>query len=116
MWDIGNCSWMDPIRKPAHKSPRVVFSSVISSRRITRIAEMDAAGITIQVLSAVGAGADSREGDDGLELARSYNAGLEKLVSAHPQRYRGFAHIPLRSAQAAADELERAMWITHSVP
>ena len=51
-----------------------------------RIAEMDAAGISIQVLEQWGAGADSREGDDGLELARSYNDGLEKLVSAHPQR------------------------------
>ena len=74
-----------------------------------RIAEMDAAGITIQVLSAVGA--DSQEEDDGLELARANNDGLEKLVSAHPQRFRGFAHIPLRSPQAAADELECA--ITH---
>ena len=74
-----------------------------------RIAEMDAAGITIQVLSAVGA--DSREGDDGLELARLYNDGLERLVFAHPQRFCGFAHIPLRSPEAAADELERA--ITH---
>lgn len=76
-----------------------------------RIAEMDAAGISIQVLSAVRGGADSLEGDNGLELARSYNYRLEKLVSAYPKRFRGFAHIPLRSPQAAADELERA--ITH---
>ena len=66
---------------------------------------MDAAGITIQVLSAVGSGAESREGDDELALARSYNDRLDELVSAHPRRFRGFARIPMRSPQAASDEL-----------
>jgi hypothetical protein len=40
---------------------------------LNRIAEMDAAEVTVQVLSAAGAGADRLEGGRGLELARSYN-------------------------------------------
>lgn len=76
---------------------------------LNRIAEMDAADVTIQGLSALGASADRVEGGHGLELACSYNDRLETLVAAHPDRFRGFAHIPLRSPQAAADELERAI-------
>ncbi len=83
----------------------------LSDVGLNRIAEMDAADVTVQVLSAVGAGADRLEGGPGLELASSYNDRLETLVSAHPHRFRAFAHLPLRSPQAAADELERA--VTH---
>ena len=34
---------------------------------------------------------------------------LAKAVATHPDRFAGFAHLPMRSPQAAADELERAV-------
>jgi uncharacterized protein len=74
-----------------------------------RLAEMDQAGITVQVLSASGPGADLVDGAEGVSLAREMNDVLARAIGEHPDRFAGFAHLPLRSAQAAADELERAV-------
>jgi uncharacterized protein len=74
-----------------------------------RIADMDEAGITVQVLSASGPGADLLDGAEGVALARAMNDAVGKAVAAHPDRLAAFAHLPMRSAQAAADELERTV-------
>jgi predicted TIM-barrel fold metal-dependent hydrolase len=74
-----------------------------------RLADMDAAGITVHVLSASGPGADLVAGGDGVALARDMNEALAKAVSEHPDRFAGFAHLPMREPAAAADELERAV-------
>jgi hypothetical protein len=75
----------------------------------TRIADMDASGITVQVLSVAGPGADLVPGPEGVALARAYNDALAETVARHPDRYRGFAHLPLLAPEAAADELERTV-------
>lgn len=74
-----------------------------------RLADMDAAGITVQVLSVSGPGADLVPGDGGIALARDYNDALAKAVGGQPDRFRSFAHLPMMSPEAAADELERAV-------
>jgi len=74
-----------------------------------RLADMDEAGITVQVLSASGPGADLLDGADGVALARDINDAIGKAVAAHPDRLAAFAHLPMRSPQAAADELERTV-------
>jgi uncharacterized protein len=74
-----------------------------------RIAEMDEAGITMHVLSASGPGAYLLDGADGIGFARDINDVLKKAVAAHPERFAGFAHLPMRTPQAAADELERTV-------
>jgi predicted TIM-barrel fold metal-dependent hydrolase len=74
-----------------------------------RIGDMDQAGITVQVLSLAGPGADLVAGAEGVSLARELNDALAKAVAEHPDRLAGFAHLPMRSPQAAADELERAV-------
>lgn len=74
-----------------------------------RLRDMDQTGITVQVLSASGPGADLVDGPEGVALARSMNDVLARTVQAHPDRFAGFAHLPMRDPQAAADELERAM-------
>lgn len=74
-----------------------------------RLADMDASGITVQVLSVSGPGADLVAGDAGIALARDYNDALAKSVAGHPDRYRGFAHLPMMTPEAAAEELERAV-------
>jgi len=75
----------------------------------TRIADMDASGITVQVLSVAGPGADLVPGPDGIALARAYNDALAEACSRYPDRYRGFAHLPMLAPEAAADELERSV-------
>lgn len=74
-----------------------------------RIADMDEAGITVQVLSASGPGADLLDGNAGIAFARDINDHLAKAVAAQPDRLAGFAHLPMRTPPAAADELERAV-------
>jgi predicted TIM-barrel fold metal-dependent hydrolase len=75
----------------------------------TRIADMDASGITVQVLSVAGPGADLVLGQAGIDLARAYNDALAEACVRHPTRYRGFAHLPMLAPEAAATELERAV-------
>jgi uncharacterized protein len=75
----------------------------------TRLGEMDQAAITTQVLSLSGPGADLVDGPEGVSLAREINDALAKTISEHPDRFAGFAHLPMRGPEAAADELERAV-------
>ena len=42
-------------------------------------------------------------------FARDINDVLAKAVSVDPDRFAGFAHLPMQSPQAAADELDRAV-------
>ncbi len=74
-----------------------------------RIADMDASGISVQVLSVAGPGADLVPGQQGIDLARAYNDALAEACVQHPTRYRGFAHLPMLAPEAAADELERTV-------
>lgn len=74
-----------------------------------RLSSMDETGITLQVLSLGGPGADLVEGVPGVELAREFNDVLADTVARHPDRFAGFAHLPMQEPDAAAQELERAV-------
>jgi predicted TIM-barrel fold metal-dependent hydrolase len=74
-----------------------------------RLAAMDKGGITVQVLSTAGPGADLMPPDQGPDLARAYNNRLEEIVDQHFDRFAGFAHLPMTAPEAAADELQRAI-------
>jgi uncharacterized protein len=74
-----------------------------------RLSDMDAGGVSVQVLSATMPGADLLDGEDGVDFARAANDRLAEAVRRHPNRFAGFAHLPMRSPEAAADELERAV-------
>ena len=75
-----------------------------------RIADMDAAGIDIQVLSAMTAGAQNLPGAEGVAYARRLNTWVaNEVIPAYPDRFRAFATLPLSEPQAAPDELEYAV-------
>ena len=75
-----------------------------------RIADMDAAGIDMQVLSAVTPGVQNLARDEGVAYARKLNAWVaDEVVGVHPERFRAFATLPLSQPEAAADELERCV-------
>jgi predicted TIM-barrel fold metal-dependent hydrolase len=74
-----------------------------------RLASMDAAGITVQVLSSSGPGADLVDGADGVTLARKTNDALAEAIARQPDRFAGFAQLPMREPEAAAAELTRAV-------
>ncbi len=74
-----------------------------------RLKVLDEAGISLQVLSLDGPGADLLPPRQGANWAREANDALAGLVAAHPDRFAGLAHLPLTDPDAAADELERCV-------
>jgi len=74
-----------------------------------RLKSMDDAGITMQVLSASGPGPELLPGADGVAMARELNDHLAAAVARHPDRFAGFASLPLASPDAAATELNRTV-------
>jgi predicted TIM-barrel fold metal-dependent hydrolase len=92
------------------KAPALVrIQQQLADIGAARIADMDASGITVHVLSAGGPGADLLDPAEGIPFARGYNDGLAQRVADHPDRLAGFAHLPMTAPEAAADELERAV-------
>ena len=74
-----------------------------------RLKSMDEAGITMQVLSSTGPGPDLVPGPDGVAMAREMNDHLAAAIARHPDRFAGFAVLPMQSPDACAAELVRAV-------
>lgn len=74
-----------------------------------RLKDMDDSGITVQVLSATIPGAEMLDGQLGIDFAREVNDSLKESVRNRPGRFAAFAHLPVRTPEAAADELERCV-------
>jgi 2,3-dihydroxybenzoate decarboxylase len=76
----------------------------------TRLAAMDRAGIERCVLALAGPGVQAeRDTRTACRKAREANDFLAREIEKRPDRYLGFAHLPMQDAVAAADELERCM-------
>jgi predicted TIM-barrel fold metal-dependent hydrolase len=74
-----------------------------------RIAEMDAAGIDLQVLSLSGHGMDMLDPATATALARDTNDTLAAAVQAHPDRFAAFTTLALQEPEKAAREFERCV-------
>lgn len=75
-----------------------------------RLPDMDVHGLDVQVLSLNSPGIQA-EPDAGVAVraAHAVNDVLAGVIAEHPDRFRGFAALPLQDPVAAADELERAV-------
>ena len=74
-----------------------------------RLSGMDAAGIDVQVLSPSSPGTHLQSPADAVATARDANDLLAEAVAAHPDRFAGFALLPMPAPEAAAAELERCV-------
>ena len=74
-----------------------------------RLQDMDTGGIDLQVISDIGSTVVRHPGDEGVQLAREANDQLAQACATHPDRFAGFATLPMTKPEAAADELERAV-------
>ncbi|HWG12986.1 MAG TPA: amidohydrolase family protein [Streptosporangiaceae bacterium] len=74
-----------------------------------RLADMDAAGIDVQVLSVAAPAAQELDAASAVRLARDANDRLAAAVGQHPDRFAGFATLPTPDPDAAAAELERTV-------
>src|SRR5450755_461041 len=81
----------------------------LSDLGATRLRDMDAADIDFQVISHTAMGAVSLPVEESIRVARAANDQLAAAVAAHPDRFAGFALLPMVAPEAAADELERAV-------
>jgi 2,3-dihydroxybenzoate decarboxylase len=76
----------------------------------TRLPEMDATGVDIQVLSLTTPGVQSeKDADLAIERARASNDEIARAIATHPTRFAAFAALPTQSGRAAADELRRSV-------
>jgi predicted TIM-barrel fold metal-dependent hydrolase len=74
-----------------------------------RIADMDASGISMQVLSISASPIDRMEASAAQSLARDANDIMAAAVKAHPDRFAAFCTLALQDAASAAKELERCV-------
>ena len=74
-----------------------------------RIAEMDEAGVDIQVLSLAVPGCEQFETSEGAAMARQTNDELAEAIRKYPDRYIGLAALAPQDPAGAASELERAV-------
>src|SRR5262245_29462922 len=70
---------------------------------------MDQWGIQVQFLSISAPGIDFVKGEAARSLARAINNELAEIVSRHPDRFRGFAILPLPDVDAALREVEHVL-------
>ena len=72
-----------------------------------RIAEMDAAGIDVQVLSLNSPGVEQAEAAEQLSIAVESNDFLAEAVKKYPSRFAAFAALATAAPDKAAEELDR---------
>src|ERR1700674_5022629 len=95
-----------PRKAPANGPNPLELLPEVGERRLK---SMDDAGITVQVLSNSGPGPDLVPGPDGVAMAREMNDHLAAAIARHPDRFAGFAVLPMQSPDACAAELVRAV-------
>lgn len=74
-----------------------------------RVAEMDAAGIDMQILSLNAPGVEQIEPADAVSCAKDSNDFLAEAIKRHPKRFAAFASLPIQSPDEAAKELDRCI-------
>jgi 2,3-dihydroxybenzoate decarboxylase len=92
------------------KSPRIArIAEQMTDLGELRLRDMDAAGITKQIVSLTAPGVQVFDAPTAVELARSANDQLAEAVRKFPDRFAGLAAIAPQDPLAAAQELERGV-------
>jgi len=103
----------DHVRSNKGQSPLAFINAHLVEQLLDlgdlRIADMDAAGIDVQVLSLNSPGVEQLDAPTAKTLARQTNDALGQAVQRHPNRFAGFAALPTAVPETAASELERTV-------
>jgi 2,3-dihydroxybenzoate decarboxylase len=90
-----------------------IGGSYIDSRLIDlgpmRLAEMDATGIDMQILSIASPGVQVFDHAKAADLAKKTNDRMAEAIATHPDRFTGLAAVAPQNPREAARELERAV-------
>jgi predicted TIM-barrel fold metal-dependent hydrolase len=104
--ELGHC--IAAVGWPAEAWRRVIAGLEDVGGR--RLEQMDAAGIERAVLSLGSDGIQSITArSEAVTIARDANDALAEVVAQRPDRFSGFAALPMQDPEAAATELERAV-------
>jgi predicted TIM-barrel fold metal-dependent hydrolase len=99
----------DQARKVSDRGPGPTLVDRLCDLGDSRIEEMDAAGIDVQVLSLTSPGVQQMEAAEAVAIAREQNDYLADRVRHYPDRLAGFAALPTPVPDEAAEELERTV-------
>jgi predicted TIM-barrel fold metal-dependent hydrolase len=92
-----------------HGLPEAIINKLLDVGE-GRIADMDAAGIDLQVLSAMAPATQDLNEGVAVPFAEKLNDRLKTdVIDAWPGRFAGFATLPMKAPEAAADELRRTV-------
>ncbi len=105
-WSSLDPSLQDPMGALSNKGE---MKSRLENLDDSRLADMDACGVDVQVLSLNPPATQSLEPAQARELAQASNDLLAEAVARHPDRLQGFATLPTPDPAAAAAELERCI-------
>jgi len=101
--------YTDPEVVAYYGAPTGPLSSRLADVLTIRLAEMDEAGIDLQILSHAPPGLQRVDAAAAPALARRANDRLYRIIADNPTRFAGFASLPTAVPEAAADELERSV-------
>jgi 2,3-dihydroxybenzoate decarboxylase len=93
--------------RDATRAPHIV--ALLEDLVDTRIKEMDAAGVDLQVLSHGAPAVQRLDAESAVGLAKDANDRLHETVRSNPTRLAAFGMLPTADPKAAADELERTV-------
>jgi predicted TIM-barrel fold metal-dependent hydrolase len=93
---------------PVHRWPPALEARLLDLGE-GRLAEMDAQGIDMQVLSQVQPGLEHSTAENAVPVARAFNDRVAEAVAAHPDRFSAFAALPTADPTASAGELARTV-------
>ena len=94
---------------PRRASSLAALTPRLTDLGATRLQEMDAAGIDMQVISHVPSPVQQVDAERAVQLAVAANDRLHDAIDRNPDRFAGFAVLPTPDPRAAADELERTV-------
>src|SRR6185437_8450229 len=94
---------------PPPGSPVARVQPKLDDLGTNRLADMDAGGIDVQVISHGAPGTEQLEPHDAIPAAREANDYLANHIKQHPNRLAAFAILPTPAPDHAAEELQRAV-------
>lgn len=92
-----------------HRGYTVAWSRADMFDLDERLRDMDAKQIDIRVMSLSTPNVYVWSADRQVQVARSINDAMARICKTHSDRFIGLASLPMRSPQAALDELDRAI-------
>jgi uncharacterized protein len=94
---------------PPSDSPLARIQAKLDDLGDQRLADMDAGGIDVQVISHGAPGTEQLDPENAIPLAREANDYLAGSIAPYPDRFAAFATLPTAAPVEAADELERTV-------